>query len=133
MVGRGYLGHLDIIDRGGRVAADGVEPLEGDRVGPGGHGERVGRVGRIAGARRGEGVDDHAIHQDLDVLLRQQVIAPLGGVEVSQLVGAGGHPGDDLAERSACLEEAPTWVPSGASGLPLVNTLPLPATPALLE
>ena len=71
---------------------------------PGGDGEGGGRVAGVAGARRGEGADDAAVDQDLEVLLRRLVVAPLRGVE-AQLVAAGGHPGDDLAERAGHLEE----------------------------
>ena len=96
---------------------------------PGGDGEGGRGQAGVAGARGGEGAHHGAVDQDLEVLLRGLEVAPLGGAE-AQLVGAGGHAGDRLAERSRSPGGSATWVPSGAVGLPAVKPLPLPATPA---
>ena len=61
--------HGDLVDEGGVVAAGTVQSLEGDRVRPGGDGERGSGVALVRRARWCEGADDGAVDQHVEVLL----------------------------------------------------------------
>ena len=75
-------GQADVVDEGGVVAAGGVQPLEGDRVRPGGDGEG-GRQAGVAGARGGERAHRHAVDQHLEVLARGLVVARCAASKLS--------------------------------------------------
>ena len=115
----------DLVDEGGVVPAGAVQALEGDRVRPGGDGERGGRVVPVGRARGRERADDHPVDQDARSPAATPAVGPLGGVE-AQHVGAGGPAGDGLAERAGRPGGRRPGRPRGAGGLPAVKPLPLP-------
>ena len=120
----------DLINEGGVVAAGGVQPLERDRVRPGGDGER----GRWSS-------DWYDVPEGVKVPTTMPStrtwkscrdawpVAPLGRGE-GQHVGAGGPAGDGLAERARASGGRRPAPPGARAGCRQVKPLSLPEMPA---